>query len=280
MFLIKIFHLLPLSWVRALGRLMGVLIYRIDPRYRRLMIENLAGAGCDQEHIRLQAIRAIGANLAEGPWIWGSKPHNLIELIDCPQINELRQFAQAGQPVLFLTPHLGSFEAAARFYGSLGPLTALYREPHNPWMRTLMAKVRATAGLKTAPANFAGVKAMLKALRAGEAVGILPDQVPGNGEGVWTEFFGKPAYTMVLPQKLAAATQAKVIILICLPRPKGRWLIHFEQMTEAPSPENINRRFEKLILRFPVSYLWGYNRYKHPTGAPFPPDWPASPPKV
>src|SRR3989304_3853829 len=66
------------------------------------------------------------------------------------------------------------------------------------------------------------VRAMLRALHKGEAIGILPDQVPGIGEGEWTEFFGRPAYTMTLVTRFAQNTGAPVLFVYAERMPRGR----------------------------------------------------------
>jgi KDO2-lipid IV(A) lauroyltransferase len=125
------------------------------------------------------------------------------------------------------------------------------------------------------PANRQGVKEFVKALRKGEAVGMLPDQAPGEGEGVWAPFFGRHAYTMTLAGKLAAQTGVAVIMTAGERLPQGKgWRIHYVRLPD-PFPTDalaqatlINQAMETLIRRFPEQYLWSYNRYKTPAGAP------------
>lgn len=272
--LVRLYSLLPLSWVRGAGRLLGWLIYALDSRYRRLVRTHLRMAGQGGDAVRRAAIAGVGASLAEGPWLWGHSAADLARRVVCDQLPMMKALAESGQPVLFLTPHLGAFEMTARYYSAFGPITVLYREPQIAALRRFMAQVRMSGRMRAAPASLGGVKTMLKALKAGEAIGILPDQVPGAGEGQWTPFFGKPAYTMSLPERLARTTGARVILAVGEPLPSGgaaQWRLHLEAMDEAPTPEAINRRFEQLILSMPHLYLWGYNRYKHPAGAPLPP---------
>jgi len=114
---------------------------------------------------------------------------------------------------------------------------------------------------------------MIKALRRGEAVGLLPDQVPPGGQGVWAPFFGQDAYTMTLAARLARQTGAQVLIAYCERLPGGRgYVTHFERL-EAPlegdavlAATQINRAMEGLIRQCPQQYLWGYARYKRPRG--------------
>jgi KDO2-lipid IV(A) lauroyltransferase len=137
---------------------------------------------------------------------------------------------------------------------------------------------RARHNLHLAPANMSGVRILAKTLRRGEPIGVLPDQVPQEGEGVWAPFFGRTAYTMTLPAKLAQMAKADVILVYAERLPKGRGFVvrfvPFDGTLDGSAAEQagaINLAMEKLIARCPAQYFWSYNRYKKPHGAP-PPD--------
>jgi KDO2-lipid IV(A) lauroyltransferase len=128
------------------------------------------------------------------------------------------------------------------------------------------------------PTDISGVRGMLKALRRGETVGILPDQAPSAGEGVWLPFFGKPAYTMTLAGRLTESGRVRVIVGFAERLPHGRGFdLHFAPVEEPLVGDTharaavINRAAESIIRRCPAQYLWGYNRYKVPAGAEPPP---------
>jgi KDO2-lipid IV(A) lauroyltransferase len=199
----------------------------------------------------------------------------------------------SGRPVIYLTPHLGCFEITAQYcvlnhWQAPRSLTALYRIPRKDVLRPLVELGRRRNGVELAPANLAGVRQLLRALKRGDAVGILPDQVPSQGEGVWAPFFDRPAYTMTLPGKLAAATGATVLFIFGerVGDLQGRgagFRIRFQALSEALTGDAehdarcVNRELERLIGTCPQQYLWGYNRYKVPAGAPQPPQAPATP---
>jgi KDO2-lipid IV(A) lauroyltransferase len=155
-------------------------------------------------------------------------------------------------------------------------MIVLYKLPTKKWMRPLVRSSRAAPGFEALPADVAGVRAMLRALRSRGAVALLPDQVPSAGDGRWAPFFGRPAYTSTLPQRLVERTGAKVVLGICERLPAGRgWQLRLEEIVESPSPELLNACFEQAIRRRPEQYLWGYSRYKAPAsvsrgGAPQP----------
>jgi KDO2-lipid IV(A) lauroyltransferase len=113
---------------------------------------------------------------------------------------------------------------------------------------------------------------MLRALRQGQAVGLLPDQVPPEGLGVWAPFFGRPAYTMTLAGKLAQQSGAPIVCVWGDRLPWGRGFVvrvrPGPQIARESTPESaatlINQAMEQMILDAPQQYLWGYHRYKNP----------------
>jgi KDO2-lipid IV(A) lauroyltransferase len=185
-----------------------------------------------------------------------------------------------GRGLLFLTPHLGSFETTAQAYaqrfGTVKPITVMFRPARHPLLRELQESARARAALATAPASISGVRQMMRALKRGEAVGLLPDQVPPQGMGVWAPFFGAPAYTMTLAARLAQQSGAPVVLAFCERLPHGagfhlrlsRLVESLEGRGETDQAAVINRAMESLIRQCPQQYLWGYHRYKQPRGAP------------
>jgi KDO2-lipid IV(A) lauroyltransferase len=194
----------------------------------------------------------------------------------------IERLRAAGRPIVFLTPHLGGYDLAGRYLYTRLSLLAMYRPHKLFWLDQILREGRnrgvAPDGTNVAPASLAGVRMVLKHLKRGGCTVLLPDQVPGEGDGEWVDFFGRPAYTMTLPARLQQATGATIVFTVVerLPRAAG-YRIHFEVLEEA-LPEDrreaariLNRGVEKMVRAFPAQYLWGYNRYKHPAGAPLPP---------
>ena len=157
------------------------------------------------------------------------------------------------------------------------PLTVMYRPPKKAALKPLVEGARARTNLKLAPANLSGVRILAKCLKRGEPVGVLPDQVPQEGEGVWAPFFGRSAYTMTLPAKLAQLGDAVIILTYAERLPGGQgYTVRFVPFDEelggsaAEQAAAINRAMEQLIARCPAQYFWSYNRYKQPDGVAAP----------
>ncbi|MFN9504810.1 MAG: lysophospholipid acyltransferase family protein, partial [Rubrivivax sp.] len=162
------------------------------------------------------------------------------------------------------------------------PAMAVRRPPaREAGLRALAAPARARRGRASGPAKLAGVRQMIRALRRGETVGLLPDQVPPGGQGVWAPFFGQPAYTLTLAARLAQQTGAQILVLWCERLgPREGYVVRVSPLpqplpSEAASDEAlqvacataINRAMEQLILQNPSQYLWPYQRYKEPRGS-------------
>jgi KDO2-lipid IV(A) lauroyltransferase len=259
---------LPLTGLQWAGRLLGCLVYWASPGYRHKIRANLARAGYPPG-LRAQAARAAGEMAAELPWIWFREPGEVLQRVRCADDTPVREALAGGRGVLFLTPHLGCFEITARWCATRGPITVLFRPPKLAALDAVLQAARNIGAMTAVPASVGGVRALLRALRRGESVGLLPDQVPGAGDGRWAPFLGAPAYTMTLPLRLAQASGAAVVLLVGERLSAGRgWQIHAEAMREAPTPEALNAAMERLVHRFPPQYLWGYNRYKQPAGGP------------
>lgn len=258
---------LPLPLLHAVGVAMGWIAFVLSPSYRRRFVANARHGGYALGDVR-GAIGEAGKLLAEAGRLWFGAPVPIEwegeALIDAA--------LAAGRGILFLTPHLGCFEATAQGYAArYGRITVLYRPARKPWLRDLVDSARAKPRLDTAPTTLSGVKQMLKALKSGQAVGLLPDQVPPVNLGVWAPFFGEPAYTMTLPARLAQQTGCTVLLAWGERLPHGRgYRIHLRPWTGelAPNPEvaaaQFNAAMESLVRECPAQYLWGYARYKAP----------------
>jgi len=271
--LVRLAGALPLAVLRSAGALLGWLVYAGAPAYRGRLVANLDQAGYgDAPAVRRRAIAEAGRMVAELPWIWARPPAELARRMACDSLRVLHEAAAERRGILFLTPHLGGFEAAARYCAVHQPITVLFRTPKQAWLAALVQSSRSCPGMHAVPVGAAGLRALLRALRSGAAVGVLPDQVPGRGAGAWAPFFGRSAFTMSLPERLAAQTGAAVVLAVGERLPGGQgWRLHLERMREPPTPERLNHRLEGLIARLPGQYLWAYNRYKQPTGASAPP---------
>jgi len=272
--LFRFISLLPLPVLHNLGAALGWAAWLLSPTYRRHLRENIALAGA--EEAAAAAVAEAGKSILELPKIWLRPHEEVVARVARVSGWELVEAAWSeGRGILFLTPHLGCFEITAQYYASRRPMTVLYRRPKQAWLAPLIEAGRG-ANLRLAPADLSGVRRLIKALRHGEAVGMLPDQAPGAGEGIWAPFFGRPAYTMTLAARLAE-TGATVLFAYAERLHYGAgYHLRLFPLSQPLAGDltarvaQINAELETLIRLCPEQYLWGYNRYKKPSGAPEP----------
>ncbi|MFT4190208.1 MAG: lysophospholipid acyltransferase family protein [Comamonas sp.] len=268
---------LPLFVLHALGGLCGWITLAASPKYRQQFVGNARQAGYGFARVA-GAVGQAGGMLLELPRLWRGRPVR----VRWQGAERIEQAHREGAGILFLTPHLGCFEITAQAYGRRfaarhGPITVLYRPSRKAWLRELVDKARQRPGeLEAVPTTLAGVKLLIKALKKGEAVGLLPDQVPPEGMGVWQPFFGRDAYTMTLSARLAQVEGTRVLLAWGERLSWGRgFCVHVTALDEVLGGEpldadigraagQINRAMEALIRRQPGQYLWGYERYKKP----------------
>ncbi len=254
--------------------------YWLSPGYRHRLHDNLASSAIAANpqafrQLLQKSVAESGKAIVELPFIWLRPTPDLISKVSIVDGWDAVDAARAERKgVIMLTPHLGCFELIGRYLATQFPITILYRPPKQFWLDPILRAGRGRDKAQLATTDVRGVRALLKALKRGEAVGILPDQAPGAGEGVWADFFHRPAYTMTLIQRLQHRTAAPIIFMYSerLSTDKG-FKLHFTRFSR-PLSENdtdaareINTAIEQLIRECPSQYLWSYNRYKIPSGA-------------
>ena len=277
-FILALLSRLPLRTVHALGGMLGRGFCRIPNRERRIARVNVDL--ClpelppeERDRIVCTSLVESAKTLAEMPAIWRAEPRHWIDLILPGEGMTLpARLLERGRGLIVLAPHLGCWEAGLHYLGTLAPVTALYRPPREPELERFMLAGRGKGGATLVPTTGAGVKALYQALRRNELVAILPDQQPkqtGERGGVFAPFFGTPALTMLLINRLVRRTGASVVYSYAERLPRGRGY----RANFLPAPEGIgaedpliaatalNLGVERCVRRCPTQYQWSYKRF-------------------
>ena len=247
---------------------------------RNRLRDNLTQAGYADRVSLTQAARGIGQMAVETAGLWRTSDEAILQRVKIVEgWDAVLAARDAKRGVVLLTPHLGTFEVASLFIGAQMPLTVMFRSPRVTWAEPMMRAGRDRMQIRSEPAEMSGIRAMLKALRRGEMIGLLPDQVPDaskGADGAWADFFGRPAYTMTLAQKFARTTDALVVMVACVRLAAGAGyrivftpLAAFSENAEEAARE-LNTAVEAVIAIAPDQFLWSYNRYKVPAGSTLP----------
>lgn len=272
---------LPLALFHRLGALLGLLVYRLSGGYAGRLRENLGHAwkaappGEFRKLLRAN-IREMGKSACELPWVWRRPLEEVLRAVRrCEGFQHVDAARLRGKGIIFLTPHLGCFEIVSLYLAAKMPMTIMYRPPKLAWLDEVMRSGRQRGQTTLARTDVGGVRAMYKALKRNEAIGLLPDQVPGSGEGEWANFFGRPAYTMTLVGRMVESSGASVLLCYGERLPHGAgYIVHFAPLDfdmRMSVAAQLNAALEEVIRACPAQYLWSYNRYKTPAGALPPP---------
>lgn len=276
--LLRLIGCLPLVVLHAIGAALGTLASVIPNRTRELAYRHVsmafpAAAPAERKRIVAESLRHMGMSVLEAPAIWFGPEWRLRRWLDDRAVRgQLKALASDG--LIVLCPHLGSWEIAGMLCSDTIPITSLYKPQKGAW-DSLIKEGRSRLGQKLAPSTIHGVKQLMEALRRREAIGILPDQDPPWGSGVFAPLFGTAAHTTELVTKLAA--RAKVPVWFILAERKGLGQGYRFELIQAPpgiddlanGPRILNEGIEAMLRRKPGQYWWAYKRYRRrPQGEP------------
>lgn len=272
---IKFFALLPLWLLRIVGSWVGYVVWLSNDRSRKITEFNIklcfpGWTDAERESLVKQSMRQFGVLLFETGPVWRWSPAKLLQHIKAVHNLELLEQAQAGGcGTIVVLPHLGCWEIMGSFLGARGKVTSLYQPPDDPALDKMIFEARERTGNTLVPTNTRGVKALLKALKAGETVVILPDQLPEIGSGEFADFYQQPTYTMTLLYNLVKRTGANVVGAAALRVASSAYEIHFIEAPEEIGNDDlvsaltaVNQLVEACVERSPAQYQWEYNRFK------------------
>lgn len=220
-----------------------------------------------QEEIIQQSLAHTGRLFSEAAKIWcRSDAENWINNIYGEE--QVKATLSQGKGVLITGAHIGNWEVALYYLGSRYRFHCMYRPPRQLEMDEVICKGRCKNSTTMVAGNSRGVMHLIESLKAGEVAAILSDQEPGHRAGVFVPFFGKPALTMTLVQKVQQKSGAEVYQIAAIRNQKGTFDIHLEpldvnpEMDELIYAEKVNQHLENIIRRFPEQYQWSYKRFK------------------
>jgi KDO2-lipid IV(A) lauroyltransferase len=274
-FILRLFSSLPLAFLQIIGASVGLSIYLSSPRYRARLNKNHLNAanysGFESTPWRVAA--ESGMIFADTLWIWGH-PKSSIAKVRVENLSQIIDLSTSGKGLIILASHLGGFEIIPRIFAQYMNATVMYRPARKLWVNELMLRSRQHSQMEFVEVNIAGVRKIKRALLKGGVVGILADQVPSVGDGIWAKFFNQYAYTTSFPAKLARQANVATLFVSAERLGLGKgWLIKTRLMSEVYPPSLsaacslMNHYFEQMIIDKPQQYMWSYNRYKRPHGA-------------
>ena len=280
---------LPLPAQRALGAWAGHLMLVLDRRASRVARRNLEIIQPDwtpaQRETEVDRILcATGSNALETIRIWTRPRADNLALVRNLYGESLLADALAqGRGLILAAPHFGNWELLIEYMASRGPFSLVYRVPEKRFGDIFLRLARGGENVLLVPAETNAMRPLFRALKAGETVGITPDQQPKLGAGEFAPFFGRQSLTLSLIPKLAARSGAPVVFAYAEPVPGG-FDIHIETAMATIASDDLvlattamNAQVEAIARRDLRQYQWTYKRFsRRPPGSgetnPYRPD--------
>ena len=257
----------PLPVAARVSRFWARLLDLAIPRLRRTAIANLRMAGLP-ETIADQVFHSIARVLLAVSRIPKIDKSNVSSWIRYEGFEHYEEAKRKGKGVLFATAHLGNWELSAHAHSLLTePMNVVVRPLDNPVLDAFVERRRAHAGNRVITKRDAA-RAILKALRNNEAVGILVDQHVTPEEGVRVDFFGAQAWAGKAFVRLADHSGAAVIPGFALWREDvGRYVLRFYPPVEITGDvqadtQRLHTALEGVIRDYPGQWLWVHRRWK------------------
>ncbi|MFA5631963.1 MAG: lysophospholipid acyltransferase family protein [Porticoccaceae bacterium] len=272
-FLLAVISRLPLRVARALGAIIGQLAWLCRSRGAKTTLINLKNcfpqmSERDRKALAARSMRHWGMTVLEIPVVWHRGKDSLALIRSVKGMDSIEAALAEGRGLMMVSPHHGNWEVVGYWVATLGPLTTLYQPPRRFDLDDLLQHVRAKTGATLVPTNVRGVASLIKALKQGQLVGILPDMEPELNSGVFADFFGVPALTMTLIHSLQQKSNAAVLIGVAQRVPGGFDIIFIDPGRDiasadaATSATAMNRAIENLVTLAPEQYQWEYKRFK------------------
>lgn len=267
---------LPWSWQRTLADTVAWLWRRINARESRVTRRNLELAfpeldAAQRARLHREVLRTTARQALETLYLWTHDPaRNLSRHLRERHGEALYDAALAsGKGVIVIAPHYGNWELLNQWLASRGPIAIVYAPPENPVGDEVLQLCRGGDNVRQVRAEGPAVRQLFKVIKEGGATGILPDQQPKNGDGVFVPFFGIQALTMTLVNRLAERTGATLLYGWCeRTGPDLDFALHIEPAeAQIADPDlqlaaaTLSSGIERIARRDPAQYQWTYKRY-------------------
>jgi KDO2-lipid IV(A) lauroyltransferase len=276
--ILAIFSAIPRSMRRKICIALFLLFYHLAPRRRLIAIHNLKrafpGKGMDEIVAIAKGVyrnmAIVAADFFDIPKL---TPDNLSDLIEVEGLEHCRKALEKNKGVLMFGAHFGNWELGAIALSlTVKPSVVIYRILDNPLLENIVTWARSCTGNIPLAKDFA-MRSMLRHLKKNDILGILIDQNVSVAEGVFVDFFGRPACTTTGLALLALHTGAPVLPGYALRLDDGRYRFIFGEEVELVrtgdreqdvlvNTQNFTRIVEATVRQYPDQWLWVHQRWK------------------
>ena len=277
--LFRLLNLVPDRWAVRIADSIAALLVRLNTDMARVSRINVAHCFPDldrrsqDDQVRASLSHAT-LLLFEFAYLQYRPIDQLLDKISGVDGEQRLQRAwKKGNGVILLMPHFGCWEFLSIYLGRAYPISALYDPPNMAALEESIVNTRQRQGANMYPTNASGLRGLMRGLKSGDVVVVLPDQVPAaNGGGVIAPFFGQDALTMLLGKRLMSVGQPTVLMAAAWRElsPDGiRYRLSFDEPAQGLFSDQedihaaaLNAGIENIVRRDPAQYQWSYKRFR------------------
>jgi len=275
---VRCFGLIPLWLRKALFIGLWRIFYHLSPKQRFIAVHNLLCAFPDKSMAEIVGIakgayRNLAIVCAEFFDLPRMNRERLDRLLDIEGLERTRQALEKKNGLLLVGAHFGNWELMAVASSSfLAPMNAVYRPLDNPFLDRVVRYVRSSTGNIPIPKRRAMLQ-MIRALSRGGIVGVLIDQNVSWKEGIFVEFFGRPACTTDGVAQMVLRGETPVMPAFMVRQHDGRYRLVIGDEIDIirtgdwdadvkANTQQFTRIIEDMIRQYPDQWLWLHNRWK------------------
>ena len=279
MFFMRLLAPLPLPVLRALGAGLGRLLYALARRRRHIALVNLRLCYPDWSDARLHDVARrsfvlFSQAFFDRAWLWHAPPAVVRRRL---RITGATQDLTREGAVVMFAPHFYGMDAggSAVMDQIERPACTIYSTQSNPAVDAWMRAGRLRFGQATLLSRQDGVKPIVRALREGKMLYLLPDMDLGPQESIFVPFFGIPTATVPSLPRFAKLGGARVVPVVTRLVPDGYEVRVHPAWQSYPSDDvaadtaRMNAELQTWIDAMPEQYYWVHKRFKtRPPGEP------------
>ncbi|MGB7061737.1 MAG: lysophospholipid acyltransferase family protein [Candidatus Zixiibacteriota bacterium] len=277
--IISFLNSLPRNVAITVGGFLGQLAFLVIRDARRRTVANLSMAFGEEMNekeltkLGSDVFQNVGKNVADAVRLKKMSWEDVEKITEIEGLEHFDTTYKTGKGVIGVTGHIGNFELLAAYFSLRGyRMSVVGRELYDPRLDRLLLRNRESVGLENIPSS-AGVKPIMRALKAGRFLGVLADQDSSRVRGVFVNFFGKPARTPAGPGLLSYKTGSPIIPMAILRKGQNRYKIVVKPRVELGFSgdrekdlinitQEYTRVLESIIREYPAQWLWMHDRWK------------------
>jgi KDO2-lipid IV(A) lauroyltransferase len=270
---------LPLSWIRALGWVLGWVLYVVIVPRRHVVDTNLRlcfpqWSAVERHRVTREVFVHVAQSWLDRAWLWHAAPEVVRRRL---QLTGALGELEGTQPTVLFVPHFVGLDAGVTTMSQQVPrrFVGIYTHQSNKVVDAWVLQGRNRFGQVRTLRRSEGVRELVSALRAGDVMYLLPDMNFGAEESIFVPFYGVPAATVPSLSRFARLGQAKVVPLITRMTPLGYEVRVLDAWSGFPTSDIegdtalMNERLQGYIDTMPSQYYWVHKRFKtRPAGMP------------